>query len=152
VSQYGSSNNGNPKDGYRTEYATKGKPSLASMAKHNLWPTPTATLGSKGGWVTPRKSKHGGTLIEEVSARTVWPTASARDHKDTPGMARSSGDRDRTDQLPRKVYAVENTPAGGGTLNPTWVEWLMGFPPEWTVLDASEMPSSRKLRKNAVGA
>jgi hypothetical protein len=22
----------------------------------------------------------------------------------------------------------ENT----GPLNPTWVEWLMGFPPEWT--------------------
>lgn len=31
------------------------------------WPTPTATLGSKGGRVTPRKSREGGTLIEAVS-------------------------------------------------------------------------------------
>jgi len=27
----------------------------------------------------------------------------------------------------------------GGYLNPTWLEWLMGFPVEWTVLDALEM-------------
>lgn len=35
----------------------------------------------------------------------------------------------------------------GGPLNPMWVEWLMGFPPGWTELDASVMPKSqRKLR------
>ena len=28
----------------------------------------------------------------------------------------------------------------GGQLNPTWVEWLMGFPLGWTDLSASEMP------------
>lgn len=27
-----------------------------------------------------------------------------------------------------------------GQLNPMWVEWLMGFPPGWTDLNASEMP------------
>ena len=26
----------------------------------------------------------------------------------------------------------------GGQLNPTWVEWLMGFTPGWTDLNASE--------------
>jgi hypothetical protein len=26
----------------------------------------------------------------------------------------------------------------GGQMNPTWVEWLMGFPPGWTDLNASE--------------
>jgi hypothetical protein len=29
-----------------------------------------------------------------------------------------------------------------GPLNPTWVEWLMGFPTGWTALDASVTPSS----------
>ena len=28
----------------------------------------------------------------------------------------------------------------GGQLNPTWVEWLMGFPIGWTDLNASETP------------
>jgi hypothetical protein len=29
---------------------------------------------------------------------------------------------------------------GGGSLNPMWVEWLMGFPPGWTDLEDSETP------------
>lgn len=31
-----------------------------------------------------------------------------------------------------------------GSLNPTWVEWLMGFPTGWTDYDASVTPSSHK--------
>jgi hypothetical protein len=41
--------------------------------------------------------------------------------------------------------------AGPGTLNPTWVEWLMGFPLGWTVLEPSETPSSRRSRKSSAG-
>ena len=29
------------------------------------------------------------------------------------------------------------TAGNGGALNPTWVEWLMGWPLGWTVLDAA---------------
>jgi len=54
--------------------------------------------------------------------------------------------RDRTDRLPGQIYAMQaesgNTKAGA--LNPTWVEWLMGYPTGWTVLEDSETPSSRK--------
>lgn len=31
------------------------------------------------------------------------------------------------------------TAGNGGKLNPTWVEWLMGFPLGWSDLDVSEM-------------
>ena len=41
--------------------------------------------------------------------------------------------RERVDQLPRAVYASEPD-RDGGTLSPTWVEWLMGFPSGWTDL------------------
>jgi DNA (cytosine-5)-methyltransferase 1 len=33
--------------------------------------------------------------------------------------------------LPKAVKAIEGT----GSLNPTWVEWLMGFPDGWTDLE-----------------
>lgn len=66
----------------------------------------------------------------------MYPTPSARDWKDTPGMAKSKGKRNRTDQLARRVYAEEGTPAGGGQLNPTFPEWLMGYPFGWSDLSA----------------
>jgi len=48
ASSYGSSNNGCPGDG-REEYATKGKPSLESMARDGLlYPTPTAACATGG--------------------------------------------------------------------------------------------------------
>jgi len=69
--------------------------------------------------------------------KMTWPTPSSGDWKDTPGMSKEGENgRNRTDQLPRKVYAVEQTPKGGGKLNPTWVEWLMGYPIGWTDLNS----------------
>lgn len=35
----------------------------------------------------------------------------------------------------------------GGSLNPTWVEWLMGFLLGWTELDASEMHKYRNVQR-----
>jgi hypothetical protein len=41
---------------------------------------------------------------------------------------------------------------GSGALNPTWVEWLMGFPLGWTDLGPSETRSSRKSSSSSAGA
>lgn len=38
-----------------------------------------------------------------------------------------------------------------GQLNPTWVEWLMGFPLGWTDCDASETPSCHKSQSGSEG-
>jgi hypothetical protein len=70
---------------------------------------------------------------------TLWPTPSARDYKDTPGMARVAENPDgsvrkRIDQLARKVFDVEQTPPGAGYLSPDWTEWLMGVKSGWTSL------------------
>jgi site-specific DNA-cytosine methylase len=69
-----------------------------------------------------------------------WPTPSARDWKDSPGMAQTTvnpdgSHRNRNDQLARAVYSV--TPPAG-SLNPDWVEWLMGVPIGWTDLGSWE--------------
>jgi hypothetical protein len=83
------------------------------------------------------------------SESSSWPTASARDGKDSPGAwMYAVTDRNREDQLARKVYAVEfgravlwaKTDANGNhpvsstyRLNPRWVETLMGVPVGWTM-------------------
>jgi hypothetical protein len=50
--------------------------------------------------------------------------------------------------------AKESDPEGtasGGQLNPTWVEWLMGFPPGWTDCEHLATPSFRKSLKSSGG-
>lgn len=104
--------------------------SLQSMAKRDLWPTPTSTLGSHAGRVTPNKAREGGTLVEAVAARTWWPTPDASAHK-----YRLQGNSQQSKSLRGTL---------GGDLNPTWVEWLMGYPLGWTGLEVLATPSSRK--------
>ena len=99
---------------------------LATAVANAMWPTPTSSLGSKGGRITPRKSREGGTLIEALSART-FATPTARDWRS--GKA-SQATHDRNSRpLSEQI---------GGSLNPTWVEWLMGWPIGWTDLKPLE--------------
>lgn len=101
--------------------------SLESMARKNAWPTPRATDGDKGGR---------GDLLAMVrtgkdSRRKNWPTPRTSD-TNGPGRHGTGGPDPRT--------AVTETHPNNGSLNPTWVEWLMGFPLGWTDLEASETP------------
>lgn len=70
-------------------------------------------------------------VIDETVSLFWLPTPTARDWKDTPGMARQAGSRNREDQLPRRIFSIENSQKGDGTLNPAFVLWLMGFPANW---------------------
>jgi hypothetical protein len=114
-----------------------------SATASGFWPTPTASLGSKGGRVTPRKSRHGKSLIEAVAART-WPTpvASMAKGSSPRSLTRRSGASRTRDRLDHAVMASE-----GGQLNPTWVEWLMGWPIGWTDLQPLEMDKYREWRR-----
>jgi DNA-cytosine methyltransferase len=87
------------------------------------WPTPR-TSDSNG----PGRHGTGGLdLRTAVAEAERWPTPVARDWKGS-GLA---------GQLPTEL--AKTTP---GQLNPTWVEWLMGFPLGWTDCDPSATPSS----------
>ena len=110
------------------------RPTLALMARKNLWPTPTASLATKGGRVTPRKGREGGTLIEAVSSR-MWPTpcASASKGSSIGALTRKSGKSRSADRIDHAVMASD-----GGQLNPEWVEWLMGWPIGHTALEPLE--------------
>jgi len=42
------------------------------------------------------------------------------------------------------AIAAQGTPVG--SLNPTWVEWLQGFPLEWTVVERESAGVQAELR------
>ena len=121
----GTGNNGCPGDG-REEYRTKGAPSLYHMARHGLWPTPTSS--DHKGAASPASCKkwtsRGTNLPEAVQ---TWATPTVNDAKNNAAPS----------QMERNSQAL-NVQAGG-SLNPTWVEWLMGYPDGWTDLEDSEI-------------
>ena len=67
-----------------------------------------------------------------------WPTPAARDYKGANGFQRTQeklaqGKGAQMGQLPNAVQQALGRPIGG-TLNPDWTEWLMGWPSGWTDL------------------
>lgn len=52
----------------------------------------------------------------------------------------------------RRMAQRERESGMSGQLNPTWVEWLMGFPPGWTDLGPSATRSSRKSQSGSAAA
>jgi hypothetical protein len=108
-----------------------------SMAVNNpdLWPTPTVAANYNRKGLSPQS---GDGLATAVTKRERgWPTPNARDWKDS--TMKSSLNAIKAGHqvtLGRAVHAAEKT--SGGSLNPMWVEWLMGWPLGWTDLNASE--------------
>ena len=106
-----------------------------------LWPTPNAWDGNRG----PRSKEnlieksHQINLISAVKDAQdpdpvhMWPTPRARDYKDGPSIPPSVREGRRSHNLGTKVVESTQTKASG-SLNPTWVEWLMGYPKGWTDL------------------
>jgi hypothetical protein len=125
-----------------------------SVGGFSSWPTPTAmdsTLTAIGRRST--KGRHALQLAHLASSGAInspdpiaahgkalrkrWPTPAARDWKDgrKPYSRKKNGEATQ-DTIGRVLAASGETE--GGLLNPTWVEWLMGFPIGWTDLEDSE--------------
>ena len=133
---------------------------LTKGTESGLWPTPTKVY-TREKWTaeqladrqaqvkaeTLAKGKHhtgNGFGLNLAQAVRLWPTPTKRDYR-SGSMAhweRRQGTRNLNDKI-----ALEGN---GGLLNPTWVEWLMGFPLGWTELAPSVMRSFRKSRKQSV--
>lgn len=117
-----------------------------------LLPQPALpTSGSESGsWPTPRAqdAKHGAATEWELSTdhagtrdslrvqivKRMWATPNASDNRDRGNMSDPSIQRRLAigKQIGLSMQVKES--AGSGSLNPTWVEWLMGWPLGWTDL------------------
>ena len=103
--------------GDRTDRCAQSLPAQVNNPK--TWPTPRAAYsqGSTGG------ANRSSDLRDFVK---MYPTPTVCGNYNRKGASKTSGDGLAT--------------AVGGTLNPTWVEWLMGFPIGWTDLNHSATP------------
>ncbi len=121
--------------------------SLQSMAKNGLWPTPNASDNrSRGTYKSTLRRIAIGKQINLEAMVKMWPTPTAS-CVDIDTMQRQT-----VSGYIRKAMKAAGTPYQTqvtGMLNPTWVEWLMGFPLGWTVCEAWETRSSRKSRKSS---
>jgi len=99
-----------------------------------LWATPSASS-----WEPPKRDDWTWTGLywidhkgEKKQTRLkdqaqMYPTPAARDYKGMSGKGRQERKGNPKDTLPNAV---------GGSLNPQWVEWLMGYPVGYTDLDS----------------
>jgi hypothetical protein len=106
-----------------TQGLNGGSNSRKAAIARGTWPTPrscsamAATITPESAWNEKRNPN-----LETIVGRAMFPTPTCHNAKEG-------------------AYPAEftrNTPTlathAGGKLNPTWVEWLMGWPLEWTDL------------------
>jgi len=113
----------------------------------SLWPTPQQK-DYKGSYGSPEslqeaidRHKAKGVnkqvpladrVMLEQKAPKMWPTPKEGDWRS--GLQQ----RQFNTMLNVEVCRQGNISGKGGTLNPDWVEWLMGFPCGWTNLESLE--------------
>jgi len=95
------------------------------------WPTPVHSEARQG--LQIRREGKKGTQTSLSTAVLTWPTPR------TKGMCGGSGSWDLLNKNTTIEEARLMGAGNGGQLNPTWVEWLMGFPLGWTDLRPLEM-------------
>jgi len=98
------------------------------------WPTPTATMmPSEGSILQYRKLVDEGIISKEEAEKMLMASLNP------PRMKH---------WIPKNgLTQVTSETKNGGQLNPTWVEWLMGWPLGWTDLKPLEMDKSHCVQQ-----
>jgi len=104
--------------------------------RKRLLPTPDASQRGPTKDYNPQAKSQSGRTLQSFAAK--FPTPQSND-------AKNAVVRHRTKSLQVMLggtIATDNPELIGGQLNPMWVEWLMGWPLEWTDLKPLEMDKS----------
>ena len=80
----------------------------------------------------------------QEEAKSMYPTPNARDWKDTVNTVPPSVNKTRGYSLGMKVAQekVAQSRRAGGRLNPNFVEFLMGYPTNYTQIEPTELRHS----------
>jgi hypothetical protein len=124
--------------------AKRGNPqdTLCNAVAGRMWPTPSAHKQTASGDLVnadgtpwdgeskPHSKKTGKPVQTALLDRVkMFPTPGA--NEDSYRLAGNSQQSNGLGAMARRE-ALEQDPVSGGQLNPTWVEWLMGWPLGWT--------------------
>ena len=102
------------------------RPSLETMARLQMWPTPNVPNGGRTTWHAEQEGNsfyHDGKKVQlglEQAVR-LWATPSASPWRS--GNASQETMERNARPLSEQV---------GGSLNPDWVDWLQGWPQGWS--------------------
>tara|TARA_Y100001963_G_scaffold43551_2_gene61047 strand:- start:12479 stop:12913 length:435 start_codon:yes stop_codon:yes gene_type:complete len=112
------------------------KPSnLREQVHPDMWPTPTTQDAGKATkrWREDRQNN----LTAAVFNPDHWPTPSSRDYKGGYLGGRIRNGKPSMDTLDVAVQYTDNQEKDKkkGQLNPEWVEWLMGYPVDYTLVE-----------------
>lgn len=122
-----------------------------------LWPTPTSLAPAKNGNNEAGNSA-GLVAIRAHALAALWPTPGVAVVVAKAAPPIMSWRKPTDPQIGLEDVATHVVPPGQerdgssattekpGALNPAFVFWLMGFPPEWVSCAPAAMPSSRKSR------
>ncbi len=134
-----------------TVYPLQPSARLIKGIESGSWPTPTTMDGIapktpkaiikemtvvRPGRTSPsnlRDQVTWGRTFKEVQQK-LWPTPQASDHRDRGNLSNSSIQRRLS--MGKQLNLSMVVSPHSGQLNPTWVEWLMGFPEGWTDLNS----------------
>jgi hypothetical protein len=107
-----------------------------------LWSTPRASDGEKGG---PNQAfGAGGQPLPAQAAQALWPTPIANDAEKRGVPKVGAGLAGAVHPGPTRDGSPDATAKPAGSLNPEFVCWLQGYPPEWLSCAPSEMPSAHR--------
>lgn len=109
-----------------------------------MWPTPHANCGTGAGQAP---NKTGGLNLQTAVRRWPTPCSSMAKGSSPASLTRKNGADRSNDRLDHAVMASDS-----GQLNPTWVEWLMGFPLDWTAPMAQMKNTIRKRARKATAS
>ena len=109
------------------------------QVERGLWPTPTV----KGNYNRKGLSSKSGDGLATAVSRFPTPTVAMRKGSSEGALTRRDGRSRTNDRLDYRIEGYGLT----GRLNPTWVEWLMGWPIGWTVLQPLEMDRFREWQR-----
>jgi hypothetical protein len=107
-----------------------------SGLSQQMWHTPTAHNAKERGYPAEfnRFTQGLGTIVQR------FPTPQASDNRDRGNMSNPS--IQRRVAKGKQIMLSQSVHPTSGQLNPTWVEWLMGWPLGWTDLKPLETDKS----------